>query len=151
MMALSTQRRSVLSTEIYAQAGVIPFRVDTEGRIEVLLIRRLDKEKWGIPKGMIDPGGTAEQTARSEAAEEAGISGILSEKPAGFYSFRKWEGIVHLAVYLMRVTKVQAEYPEQYRREREWFALNTAVETAGRKPLRELLLNLPQLIKDHRM
>ena len=138
-----------MTSEIYAQAGVIPYRYDSGGRLEILLIRRLDKERWGIPKGMIDPGATPEQTARAEAIEEAGVSGVLSEKPVGFFSFNKWEGIVHVTVFLMRVTEVQAEYPEVYRREREWLPFNTAVETAGRRGLRELLLEVPKLIREH--
>lgn len=138
-----------MSTEIYAQAGAIPYRYDANGRLEILLIRRIDKERWGIPKGMIDPGATPEQTAHAEAAEEAGVSGELSAKPVGFFSFSKWEGVVHVTVFLMKVTEVRVEYPEQYRREREWFPYSTAVENAGRKRLRELLLQVPMLIKEH--
>lgn len=141
--------RSPLSTEIYAQAGVIPCRFDSTGRLEILLIRRLDKEKWGIPKGMVDPGASPRDTARAEAAEEAGVGGELSDEPVGFFSFRKWEGTVHVTVYLMRVTEVLDDYPEAYRREREWFPFTAAVETAGRRRLRELLLQVPRLIREH--
>jgi len=42
-------------SELYAQAAVIPYRFDADGRIEVLLIRKAEKTKWGIPKGLIDP------------------------------------------------------------------------------------------------
>ncbi|MDM8007143.1 MAG: NUDIX hydrolase [Phycisphaerae bacterium] len=140
-----------MSTEIYAQAGAIPYRYDPNGRIEILLIRRIDKDKWGIPKGLIDPGVTPRETARAEAIEEAGVVGTLSEQPVGFFSFnkRKWDAMVHVSVFLLRVTGVQAEYPEQYRREREWFPFNAAVENAGRKGLRELLMDVPKLIKEH--
>jgi ADP-ribose pyrophosphatase YjhB (NUDIX family) len=138
-----------LSTEIYTQAGVIPYRFDSSGRPEILLIRRLEKEKWGIPKGMVGAGVSLEDTARAEAAEEAGVGGELSDQPVGFFSFRKWEGMVHVTVYLMRVTEVLDEYPESYRREREWFPFNTAVETAGRRMLRELLMQVPRMIREH--
>ncbi|NLE59791.1 MAG: NUDIX hydrolase [Planctomycetes bacterium] len=140
-----------MSTEIYAQAGAIPYRYDPSGRLEILLIRRLDKERWGIPKGLIDPGVTPRETARAEAIEEAGVVGTLSDQPVGFFSFnkKKWDAMVHVTVFLLRVTEIQAEYSEQYRREREWFPFNTAVETAGRKGLCELLLEVPKLIKEH--
>jgi len=91
---------------------VIPYRYDSGGRLEILLIRRLDKERWGIPKGMIDPGATPEQTARAEAVEEAGVSGVLSEKPVGFFSFNKWEGIVHVTVFLMRLPRFRPNTPK---------------------------------------
>jgi len=140
-----------VSSEIYAQAGAIPYRHDSNGRLEILLIRRIDKERWGIPKGLIDPGVSPRETARAEAIEEAGVAGVLSEQPVGFFSFNKkeWDAMVHVTVFLLRVTEIQPEYPEQYRREREWFAFNTAVEVAGRKGLRELLLDVPKLIKEH--
>ncbi len=139
-----------MSTELYAQAGAIPYRYDSDGRLEILLIRRLDKEKWGIPKGLIDAGATPRETARAEAIEEAGVAGVLSDQPVGFFSFnkRKWDAMVHVTVFLLRVTEIQPEYPEQYRREREWFPFNTAADTAGRAQLRELLLQVPKFIRE---
>ena len=38
------------------QAGAIPFRQGRGGRLEILLIRRVNKRKWGIPKGMVEHG-----------------------------------------------------------------------------------------------
>ena len=132
--------------ELYSQAGVIPFRTDAAGRLEVLLIRRTDRKKWGIPKGLIDAGSTPEDTALDEAAEEAGIAGDLSDEPVGYFAFKKWGGICHVSVFLMRVTEVYPQYPEQNRRSRRWFPLDAAAEIARRKKVRALIAELPQLI-----
>jgi phosphohistidine phosphatase len=136
-------------SDLYAQAATIPYRFDANRRLEVLLIRRFNKKRWGIPKGLVDPGSTLEETAQREALEEAGITGELSDKPIGYFAIKKWGGICHVSVFLLRVTEVHDEYPEKDKRERQWFPLTTAAETAKRKKLRQLILELPQLLKDH--
>jgi predicted NUDIX family NTP pyrophosphohydrolase len=59
-------------------AGVLLYRLAPD--IEVLLVhpggpywRRKDRGAWQIPKGMIAPGESAEDTARREAEEEMGL------------------------------------------------------------------------------
>jgi predicted NUDIX family NTP pyrophosphohydrolase len=59
-------------------AGVLLYRLDPV--IEVLLVhpggpywRRKDRGAWQIPKGMIAPGESPEDTARREAEEEIGL------------------------------------------------------------------------------
>jgi len=42
-----------------------------EQPIEVVMIKRQDTGEWALPGGMMDPGETAEQTARREFEEEA--------------------------------------------------------------------------------
>ncbi len=136
-----------MDRELYSQAAVIAFREDAEGQLEVLLIRRPDQRKWRIPKGIVEPGISLEDTARDEAVEEAGIVGRLSVQPVGYYSFKKWGGICHVSVFLMRVTDVHAEYPEKDNRMRRWFPPATAAQIARRKKVRKLIAELPRLIK----
>ena len=50
------------------QAAAIPFRRDGDG-VRVCIIRKRDSERWGIPKGLVDPGDTPEQTALTESLE----------------------------------------------------------------------------------
>src|SRR5690606_20746072 len=56
-------------------AGGIIFRRDSEGDVEILLIQDA-KERWTIPKGHIEPGESAQQTARREIGEEVGLYDI---------------------------------------------------------------------------
>lgn len=53
-------------------AGGIVFRRNTKGDVEILLIQDA-KDRWTIPKGHIEEGETAQETALREIGEEAGI------------------------------------------------------------------------------
>jgi 8-oxo-dGTP pyrophosphatase MutT (NUDIX family) len=81
--------RSTREDEAPQQAAAFPVR-RTNGVLEVCLIRRKDSAAWGLPKGHIDPGNTAEETALIEALEEAGLEGRLLDRPIGSYRYEKW-------------------------------------------------------------
>ncbi len=68
-----------------ATAGGIVWRRLKDGKIEILLIQDL-KDRWTIPKGHIEEGETAQQTARREIGEEAGIHDL---------DFQGWLGKIH--------------------------------------------------------
>ena len=70
------------------QAGVIAVRRAGNG-FEVCLIRRKASRRWGIPKGMVDPGDTHEETALNEAWEEAGLKGRLIGEALGTFEYRE--------------------------------------------------------------
>lgn len=53
-------------------AGGVAFRSDG-GCVEIALIKTSEEGKWQLPKGLIDPGETAEIAALREVSEEAGI------------------------------------------------------------------------------
>ncbi|HLA95844.1 MAG TPA: NUDIX hydrolase [Pyrinomonadaceae bacterium] len=53
-------------------AGGIAYRTN-EANIEIAIILTSAEGRWQLPKGIIDPGETAEQAAIREVREEAGI------------------------------------------------------------------------------
>ena len=53
-------------------AGGVAHRIDG-GRIQLAVIKTSSEGRWQLPKGMIDPGETAEVAALREVREEAGI------------------------------------------------------------------------------
>lgn len=61
-----------LKTESQRSAGGVAFR-ETGGGLEIAIILTNPELRWQLPKGMIDPGETAEQSALREVREEAGI------------------------------------------------------------------------------
>jgi 8-oxo-dGTP pyrophosphatase MutT (NUDIX family) len=125
--------------KILLQAAALPFRQEADGSLVVLLIRRRQKRRWGIPKGIIEPNQTDREAALQEALEEAGVAGTLSDQPVGVFEYAKWGYCCRVIVYALRVSKEYAQYDEMVFRERRWFALSRALECKTRKGIRPLL------------
>ncbi|MBI3822144.1 MAG: NUDIX hydrolase [Planctomycetes bacterium] len=97
------------------QAAALPLR-----RGRVCLITSRNGKRWVIPKGWIDPGQTAGETALQEAWEEAGLVGALEREPIGSYLYEKEDQRYHVTVFVMKVTEVAQDWPERSFRERSW-------------------------------
>jgi phosphohistidine phosphatase len=120
------------------QASVIPYR-HRDGGPEFCLITSIRKGRWGFPKGIIDPGETAEETALKEAEEEAGLYGRIEGGPLGGYEYYKWGTVLSVTVFLMHVTAAADDWDEADVRERDWFGVEEARGRIDRVELRELL------------
>ncbi len=101
------------------QASAIPFRCH-EGTVQFCLITSSSGRRWVFPKGLIDPGDTYQETALNEAHEEAGLRGVLSDEPLGFYVHHKWGTDLTVVVMLMEVTEVDDHWLEEDFRTRRW-------------------------------
>jgi phosphohistidine phosphatase len=120
------------------QAGVIAVR-RAGNAFEVCLIRRKASRRWGIPKGMVDPGNTHEETALNEAWEEAGLKGRLIGEALGTFVYEKWNHDLVVAVYLMEVTEAYDHYEEAHFRDRRWWPLTEAAAKLAKHPVLPLL------------
>ncbi|UCF63297.1 MAG: NUDIX hydrolase [bacterium] len=107
---------------IYEQAAALPVRLVAKN-IQILLVQTRSGDKWTIPKGIIDPGFTAQETALAEAYEEAGLKGALHPEIFGTFSYSKWQGTCIVQVFLMKVYQELIHWPERYFRERKWVNL----------------------------
>jgi phosphohistidine phosphatase len=125
----------------YKQSGVVPYRV-LGGRAEVLLITSRRRGRWIIPKGIVEPGMSALESARKEAYEEAGIEGELSPDPIGEYKYDKWGGTCTVKVFKMEVRQVSEAWPESGSRRREWMTIETAARAVEEPRLRELIRSI---------
>ena len=126
-----------------AQAAAIPYRMDRKtGGAEVLMIRRLDGGKWGIPKGLVDPGLSHPEAAEMEALQEAGVEGPLSERALGNFTYDKAHGTCLVRVYSMKVSKVREHWDEERVRERRWFPIHEAADVCGREAVARLIRRL---------
>ncbi|MDX1765762.1 MAG: NUDIX domain-containing protein [Candidatus Saccharimonadales bacterium] len=68
-------------------AGGIVYRLDKKGRVEILLIQDA-KDRWTIPKGHIEEGESAKQTAVREITEETGLKDMRVIGWLGKINFR---------------------------------------------------------------
>lgn len=100
-------------------AGVLVYQIRPRPR--VLLVRETwghDDGTWGIPKGKIEPGENAEETARREVYEETGVvmRGLLVK--LGDIRRTRPRGILHAyAAPLPRGAMPRPSYPEVDRAE----------------------------------
>jgi 8-oxo-dGTP pyrophosphatase MutT (NUDIX family) len=111
------------ASEFIRQAAALPVR---NGK--VCLVTSSNGKRWVIPKGLIEPGQTAGETALQEAWEEAGLVGLLDQEPIGSYVYEKWCGTCHVMVYLMQVSEVANNWPENDLRQRTWLSVAGALE-----------------------
>lgn|SRR5262245_25009567 len=134
--------KAMLSTSagVISQAAAIPLR---GGR--VCLINSSSGRGWIIPKGRIEPGQTAAETALREAWEEAGLRGTLAEGSVGSYLYRKNGADYHVTVFLMHVTKAAVAWAEDDRRQRRWIPAHHAGRFVQDPGLREVLTVLNEL------
>lgn len=131
---------------LYRQAGVLAWR--REGRkLLVALISSFSGRRWVIPKGLVDEGETARESAARETEEEAGLRGELSDEPVGEYEYEKWGGVCVVKLYLMRVTEELNDWPEREARTRAWLTPTEASGQVREPPLRDILLDLKDLVR----
>lgn len=119
----------------YSQSSVIPFRKTRNG-IEILVVSSSKKKHYVVPKGIHDPGMTAEASAAKEAWEEAGVEGKVLGKRLGEYVYRKWGADCTVRVFPMRVERMvpEKEWKESHRG-REWVSPSRAKARLKQKAL----------------
>ena len=127
----------------YRQSAVLPYRRSDAG-MEVLLISSSSGRHWVVPKGIHDPGKTAQASAAQEALEEAGVIGEVGETAIGSYRYGKWDAVCDVSVYPMRVTRelTEAEWEEQHR-SRQWLPAEKATALVKNPDIAALIRALP--------
>lgn len=132
----------------YQQSSVIPYRMRA-GELEILLIRSSKNKHWVVPKGIHEPGLTAQESACKEALEEAGVEGAVAERATGSYSYEKWGAACSVAVFAMQVTRVipESEWQENHRT-RRWVSLEQAASMVRQPQLGPLIRALEKRLHD---
>ena len=122
----------------YLQSAAIPFRI-IDSRVEILLITSLKKKKWILPKGIIEPNLSAQESAAKETFEEAGISGEVYLDKIDIYTYAKWGGECQVQVFALKVEKIHRNWLESDLRRRKWFAIDDAIDIVERKEIKRSL------------
>lgn len=112
---------------LFQQAAALAYRLEA-GEPRVVLVTSRTSGRWLFPKGLIDPGYTAEETAVKEAYEEAGIVGQVVGESFGSYQHPKprWHGVAEVEVFPVLVTELLDEWEEQGSRERAVMTIDEA-------------------------
>src|SRR5438876_9553051 len=120
-------------SQVTQQAAAIPIK---DGQI--CLVTSSSGKRWVIPKGVIDEGKSATETALQEAWEEAGLLVVLGGA-AGTYQYEQCGGTCLATVFRMQVNEVRDDWPEAAVRKRTWVGLDEAVEMVEEEGLRDIL------------
>ena len=121
------------------QAAAIPFRRNGN-EFSICLVTTSGGSKWTFPKGIIEPGETARETALKEAFEEAGLHGTLVGDPIGSFEQTKWGDTFSVEVYLMEVTRADTTWEEKQMRQRRWCDGDEALALVQGRPIAALFL-----------
>lgn len=125
-------------------AGGIVFRRDKKGDVEILLIQDA-KDRWTIPKGHIEEGETAVQTARREIGEEAGLHDVdmLGWLGKIHFRYRRIDKLVLMTtqIYLVRTRTDGSEIKkEEWMNGIKWFSFNEALDLIEYEDIGKLML-----------
>jgi 8-oxo-dGTP pyrophosphatase MutT (NUDIX family) len=126
-------------------SGGIVFRLTRDRKdIEILLIQD-SKNRWTVPKGHIEPGETARQTAVREIGEEAGLQHIQVLTWLGkiHFKYRRVDKLVLMTtqIYLVRALDA-SETPtkEKWMNGIRWFKFKDALEAIEYEDIERLML-----------
>jgi predicted phosphate transport protein (TIGR00153 family) len=126
------------------QFGVLPYYLDREGQLQILLITSRDTGRWVIPRGNPMPSLPPRQAAIQEAFEEAGLTGIVGAEEIGAYGYQKKRkgAIVPARVHIfpLQVTVQSRQWPERHQRETRWFGRAEAAAAVDEPELKALIL-----------
>lgn len=125
-------------------AGGVVWRRNDRGVIEILLIQDA-KERWTIPKGHIEEGETAKQTAEREIAEETGLQKMDMQGFLGKINFR-YRRQQSLVLMTTEIFLVQAKgdtddiRPEEWMKGIRWFPATEALDEIEYEDIGKLIL-----------
>ena len=151
-----TRSRSASIQEIVREptSGGVIFRHGVNG-LEILLIQDA-KDRWTIPKGHIEEGETAVQTARREIGEEAGLHDVdmLGWLGKIYFRYRRIDKLVLMTtqIYLVRVrTSGDEIQKEDWMKGIKWFPLNEAIDLIEYEDIAKLMLKAKTRIREEKL
>lgn len=125
------------------QVAALPYRLDSDGKVELLLITSRTTKRFVLPKGWTMKGRSLADAARIEAEEEAGVEGRISEAPLGTYSY--WKRLksafvpITVSVFTLEVARLIEDWPECDSRERAWLRKEDAARLVDEPELATLI------------
>lgn len=136
-------------------AGGIVFRRNQKGEVEILLIQDA-KDRWTIPKGHIEEGETAQQTAKREIGEEAGLSDVdvLGWLGKIHFRYRRVDKLVLMTtqIYLVKAKgDTDAIKKEEWMNGIKWFKFHDALDEIEYEDIGKLMLLAMKKIRQEKL
>jgi diadenosine hexaphosphate hydrolase (ATP-forming) len=136
-------------------SGGIVFRHGKKGNIEILLIQDA-KDRWTIPKGHIEEGETAQETAIREIGEEAGLFDVEPICWLGkiHFRYRRLSTLVLMTtqIYLMKVKTDGNEIKkEEWMNGIKWFDFHDALDAIEYEDIGKLMLLAMKRIRERNL
>lgn len=125
-------------------SGGIVFRRNKKGEIEILLIQDA-KDRWTIPKGHIEEGETAQDTAKREIGEEAGLTDVdvLGWLGKIHFRYRRIDKLVLMTtqIYLVKALgDTDVIQKEEWMNGIKWFSFHDALDAIEYEDIGKLML-----------
>lgn len=135
-------------------AGGIIFRRSEKQEIEILLIQDA-KNRWTIPKGHIEEGESAKETAEREIREETGLKDMKVLNWLGKINFR-YRRQQSLVLMTTEIFLVQAQgdtndlKPEEWMNGIKWFPAADALDKIEYEDIGKIILIALKKIRNHK-
>lgn len=126
------------------QAGAIAVKPGHNAPLLLIATAKNKRHHWILPKGHIDPGETAEQTAVRELREETGVEGV-PVGPAGTKEFQRKGKVLKVEYYVLRFLR-QGEGDED--RQVKWVDMDEAMSLLTFDEAREIVHESRLLIEE---
>ncbi|EMS63863.1 Nudix hydrolase 12, mitochondrial [Triticum urartu] len=134
LVARKGRLRQRYDNEYRLVAGCVPYRVDKDGQLEVLMVSTANRDDLVFPKGGWEDDEDVYEAACREALEEAGVRGNINRNPLGLWVFRSKSrqslgqssdsprGACKGHVFALEVTEELKQWPEQETHGRRWLS-----------------------------
>jgi len=141
---VKNRRPSISEVVREPTAGGVVWRRNAQDKIEILLIQDA-KDRWTIPKGHIEEGETAKQTAEREIGEETGLQEMTMQGWLGKINFRyrRQQSLVLMTTDIFLVAgkgDTDSIVPEEWMKGIKWFSANDALEKIEYDDIGKLIL-----------
>lgn len=141
---VKNRRPSISEVVREPTAGGVVWRRNLKGGIEILLIQDA-KDRWTIPKGHIEAGETAKETAEREIREETGLQKMVMQNWLGKINFRyrRQQSLVLMTTEIFLVAAqgdTDELQPEEWMRGIKWFPASEAVDKIEYEDIAKIIL-----------
>lgn len=150
LIARKGRLRQRYENEYRLVAGCVPYRVNKEGQLQVLMISTPNRNDLVFPKGGWEDDEDVYQAACREALEEAGVKGNINRTSLGLWVFRSKSsqnsdsprGACKGYIFALEVTEELEYWPEQETHGRQWVSPADAYQLCRYEWMREALTAL---------